>query len=1165
MKCRFLLSIVCLISGALTLCATEPALVIDSGGNTRYVRKVIFTKDGAQLVSVGDERVIRVWDLKSGHSVRAIRDQVGPCGNCFIGDIALSPDNTYLAVGGKFPGSTDQERFAIRIYNFQTGEPVRQLKGHQARVSVLAFSADGKQLASGSDYFAKEDRSRTDAPVRVWKLDAQGWEPSLSLRAHEQAVSSLAFSADGKRLASGGTEGALFLYELNPATTQPGESLKKHFDAIYGLAFLPDGRLLSAGLDRRINVWDKEGEFVKQLSELPSGIRSMDLSSDNERSRLVVGLDDGSARIVSLSDGSVIKTFKRDRDQVRAVAFSGADKNLVASTGGFNGEIWVWNADSGQSVLNGVLSGRGRTIWSVGFSKDGNSIAFGTERYPTEHYSDEPNNYGPLQQAIEFRSGYNPTAQLVTKSDYQISLGGKLFGDHYSAITKVGEYELRTRYGEVLKKGVAPNVFIDEPIRLTDLLIMRNKQQVNSISRDSETGRTHLCYTFTHDGRYIISGGEGGYLAVYDTKNPRNPIHRFYGHTNDVWSVAASPDGRFIISGSSDQTIKVWDIKSENYVLSIFVAADREWIAWTPQGYYTSSFSGDKYIGWQVESENNLRPEFYKAEQFSKLFYRPDVISQFLATLDIQTAVEQAGPPKSALGFWSKIQTTVGATDVMDNLPPQIEILDPVDNLNVSDRLLKVKIRVTSNNLPITNVQISLNGFQKATFRGVPDDSERGRKVEIEMTVALRPEANTLVVYASHEVAKSQPQMRTIYFKPLNEKPEQKIPDRAPAAHAYFSRVSYSTKDFTNFGRAIPMPAQPTIRILEPEESPNPTSISAESLLLRVLVPSSTEGQEVKVKILLNGREWHKQDIQPGLDTPINIALDEDGLYTITAISIVDGVESAPQTRRIKYVNPKPSTPNLFFLGIGIKGYKNLQPGLEYADMDAAALGQLLENLKDSALFKKVEKRLLPNDQATRVNILKGIEWLNKNAVHDNDVRVVLFSGHGGVFGAPPKPQYYFYVQDQILDEDPEIQSPNWGAIVTRLLNQSGRGPVLLFVDTCRAGAATPKEFMDLSNGLVFFGASGANQKANENSAWGHGAFTEAVLEGLSGCADTSSVGRPADGMIDFMELGLFVKRRVKELNESQTAAFEFAGGLDPFNISLRSPSGPNCPPSPNQ
>jgi WD40 repeat protein len=1164
MNYRFLLSIVCLMSCAASLSAVEPALVIDSGGNTRYVRKVIFTKDD-RLVSVGDERVIRVWDIKSGRTERTIRNQAGPCGDCFISDIALSPDNTYLAVGGTFPGSTPEERFAIQIYNFETGERLQQLKGHEARISALAFSADGKQLASGSDYFKKDDRAVADAAVRVWRLDSQGWQIAMSLHGHDETVSCLAFSKNGEQLVSGSTDGFLFLWPLNGGSAPTGKELSNHRDAVFGAVSLPDGRFFSADLDGRINVWSAQGNLVKQLAQQPSGIRAMDLSADNEGARLLVGLDDGSARILSASDGKVLATFKEDRDHVRAVAFSGTHKDLVASTGGFNGEIWLWNAGDGKIVPNGMLIGSGRTVWSVGFARDGKSFAFGTERS-----LDAPNDYGKLEQVVELKPDASSSiTQSTLARPYQVALGGKFIPqDYYSALTEVGEYKLRTKFGETQKRKIGPGMFVDEPVRLNELLIMRNGQRVNSILRDSSTGRTHLCFTFTHDGRYIISGGEGGYLALYDTKNPSKPLHEFRGHTNDVWSVAVSPDGRFVISGSSDQTIKLWDIKSDTYVLSIFVAADREWIAWTPQGYYTSSFNGDRYIGWQVE-KGNLRPDFYKAAQFQKLFYRPDVISEFLATLDIQTAIEQAGPAKS--DFWYGVNAAVRPTTVADNLPPSIEILAPEDNLTVTERLLKVKIRVTSNNLPITNVQVLLNGYQKGTFRGIPEDKERSRKVEIEMVVALKPEANTLVINASHDVAKSQPQTRTIFYKPLPGKSD------SPMEGAYFSKVKYyPVSNAVSFAaarvsRPVAIAPPPTIRIVEPEASANPIEVSEESLFLRVLVPSGTAGRDIKVKILVNGEERHKQDIQPGLELPINIALDEDGEYTISAISIADGVESAPETRKIKYVNPKPEKPNLFFLGIGIKGYKNLEPGLEFADKDAEELAKLLSSLNESPLFKKVETRVLPNEQATRENILLGIKWLNDNAVHTNDVRVVMFSGHGGIFGDPIK-QYYFYVQDQKPQEDPELRSPNWSAILARLLNKSGRGPVLLFVDTCRAGAATPKEFMnfDTINGLVFFGASGSNQKANENAEWGHGAFTRAVLEGLSGCADTSTVGRPADGMIDFLELGNFIQKRVRELNDSQTAAFVPASGLDPFNIALgpspdrRRPTI-NCPKPPNQ
>ena len=1197
MKHPFLLTILWLLFSTGSSLGADPALVIDSGGNTRYVRKVIFTRDGRQLVSVGDDRVIRVWDVKSGKTERTIRDQVGVCGDCRIFDIALSPDNKYLAAGGKFPGSTTEDRFAINIYDFATGERLQQLKGHRARVVTLEFSPESNQLASGCDYFETEDRADLDGPVRLWKLDSNGWQSSAKLGGHREAVSSLAFSPSGEQLASGSTDGNLVLWSLQ-TLPHVGKKLAKHTDAVFGLAFSPDGRfLVSGGLDRQLHQWDSKANFVKTIAELSSAIRSLDLSKDG--SRILVGLEEGRARVLSFPEGDLIQSFSEDRDKVDTVAFSGVDKNLVASSGGFNGEIWLWNPETGKLSDNGLLAGTGQTIWSVGFAKDKNSIAFGTH-----HSTDTPNSYGRLEQVVRLKSLFRNFPPLRFLRSYELSLGGKLEeGDkrYDSALPRVGEYELRTRFGETLKRRVAGDLFISEPVRLNELLILRNGSPVSTIRRDSATGRSHLCFTFTPDGSYIISGGEGGYLALYDRQKPDKPLIEFQGHTNDVWSVATSPDGRFIVSGSSDQTIKLWDIKSEKYLLSVFVASDGEWIASTPHGYYTSSRSGDKYFGWQVEQPGSQRPSFYSAGQFRNIFFRPDVVSAYLETGDIQTALGESTKaealsvktpedgttkPKTVAAFWSRV--------ISMNLPPRIEIRFPDNNLVSAKRLVNVKVVVTSTNLPITNVQISLNGVQKGIFRGSPEEKDQSRTVEMELAIALDGETNTLEVVASHAAATSSPQTRTIFYKPtpspkgdtpqVPESAKRSTPNTSDGPESrkrhhverrsYFSTVKHATEDAstkaggcdlanTSKAKTNP-PAPPTFEIYEPKsDAPSPLEIFVSTFILRVKLLSG--GDNTMIRIRVNGEQRNFQQIQVGITLPFVVELESEGQYEVTVTAVSDGVESEPQKRVAKFRNFRPPKPNLIFLGIGVKGYKSLQPGLQYADKDVLDLASLLCRLRKSALFEDVKARVLLNEHVSRDKVYEELEIMNKSAVNENDIRIVLFSGHGGIHFDVGK--YYFYVQDQAPERHPEIASPNWDTILATLFdrrNNVGRGSILLLVDTCRSGAASVNKFIKPDKYLVFMGASGADEMANENEKWGNGAFTEAVLEGLEGEADSTLGDRPKDGNVDAYELARWVSMRVTELNHSQSPEV-LPIFSKPFMIATISPKGPantttNCP-----
>ena len=146
--------------------ARTPVLRIDSGGHMSVVWKVLFTRDGRQVVSAGEDKVIRVWDIESGRTVRTILGEIGAGQEGKYFALALSPDDRWLAAGGYFPPNPQSGANGlgdIRLYDFNSGEIESLLTGHANVVTALAFSADGRFLASGG----------ADGAVRVWKLDLE--------------------------------------------------------------------------------------------------------------------------------------------------------------------------------------------------------------------------------------------------------------------------------------------------------------------------------------------------------------------------------------------------------------------------------------------------------------------------------------------------------------------------------------------------------------------------------------------------------------------------------------------------------------------------------------------------------------------------------------------------------------------------------------------------------------------------------------------------------------------------------------------------------------------------------------------------------------------------------------------------------------------------------
>lgn len=343
---------------ASALLADEPRLIIDSGGHQARINFVAFTRDGKYLVSAGDDKVIRVWDLASGKTVRTIRGQNSDGDEGKIFAAALSPDERYLAVGGWLDASPNA---VIRVHDLQTGDVVALLPGHTNVVISLAFSPDGRYLASGSG----------DKTVRVWDITAR---KSVVLPGHRASVCAVAFSPDGQWLVSASFDKTLRLWEAGS-----GKLLKEmtgHQESVYSAAFSPDGRYIASGsVDGTVRLWNGQtGEFIKELAKQGSTVAALSFSPDGRTLLTGRGAGDNICHTFEVPSGMAIASFSEHTNIVTATAFSW-DGKLAATGGGGQNEIYLWDPTNAKVVRK--LVGAGQMVISVGFALDGKSVAFG--------------------------------------------------------------------------------------------------------------------------------------------------------------------------------------------------------------------------------------------------------------------------------------------------------------------------------------------------------------------------------------------------------------------------------------------------------------------------------------------------------------------------------------------------------------------------------------------------------------------------------------------------------------------------------------------------------------------------------------------------------------------------------------------------------------------
>lgn len=196
-------------------------------------------------------------------------------------------------------------------------------------------------------------------------------------------------------------------------------------------------------------------------------------------------------------------------------------------------------------------------------------------------------------------------------------------------------------------------------------------------------------------------------IALLDPRGEQTAAVPF----QDAQATAFSGDGKLLLVGGSDGAIHWYRVSDGQEVLAFFPHADRRrWVLWTPGGYYDCAPGAEELIGWQVDSGADQAAEFYPASRFRSTYYRPDVVTRVLTTLDEATAVRQAndeaGRPQGALALARM-------------LPPAVTLLRPKDGAELSGDTLTVLCRVkAAADAAVTGLKVLVNGRPAAIVRG---------------------------------------------------------------------------------------------------------------------------------------------------------------------------------------------------------------------------------------------------------------------------------------------------------------------------------------------------------------------------------------------------------------------------------------------------------------
>jgi WD40 repeat protein len=492
-------------------------------------------------------------------------------------------------------------------------------------VISVAFSPDGKLLATGD----------TNGQLCLWQV-ADG-KQLLTCEAHDSWTLAVAFSPNGQILASGSID--LTVKLLDTRTGQCLKTLQGHIAYVDSVAFSPDGQTIASGSwDHTIRLWDiYTGQCLKIFQGHDNHVHSVVFSLDGQT--LASGSLDCTVRLWDVQTGECIKTLQGHTSRVWSVTCSPQGK--ILASGSDDCTVKLWDIHTGKCLK--TFQGHTDSVKSVAFSPQGETLASASVDKTIKLWEVS------TAQCRQTLQGHSNQIWSITFNP----VGHTLASGGEEQAVKLWD----TRTGKCLMtlQGYSNPIF--------SVAFNRESQTIVSGSEDGvmrlwNVSTGECCHTlqghkkriwsvaFSADDLILASGSEDRTVKLWDAHTGQC-LQTLHEHTSWVWCVAFSPDSRTLASGSDDCTIKLWDSHTSQCFQTLQAHTSLvSVVIFSPDGQTLASSSFDRTIKlWDVLTGQCLKTLHGHTGSIFSVTFSPDgqtlasgSLDQTIKLWDVRTA-----------------------------------------------------------------------------------------------------------------------------------------------------------------------------------------------------------------------------------------------------------------------------------------------------------------------------------------------------------------------------------------------------------------------------------------------------------------------------------------------------------------------------------------------